>query len=393
MKKKLTRRQFLALLSTGAAGAAWLKSGLAGVKGAGNAGDIYLPLVSKPQPTATVPPPTNNHRVVRVHHSSVTNWNQSGDYWSHVDQAKTTAMVENGVKTLTGKNTVAEAWRALLPNYTAGQKIAIKVNFNNTIQGCSNTNIINALPQVVIPVIAGLISIGVAQQNIGIYDGLNRSIPPYFHDPVHAMYSQVMFYDTCHTYVGTSTNTITFSPPSGSIAAQHIAKVAEDAAYLINIPIVKNHAGAGVTLGFKNHFGTIFNPSDLHFRTFVSDEGSQYRTDYNPLVDIYKSPMIGPKTVLTIGDAIYGALGSQDVAPTTWPNTFGDYPKSLFFAIDPVAIDSVMADFLDAEYGNLVNSTRYLELAEAAGLGMYDHVDNPLANPAYTRLDYRLVNL
>ena len=156
---------------------------------------------------------------------------------------------------------------------------------------------------------------------------------------------------------------------------------------------MKNHSGAGITLGFKNHFGTVEDPGNLHNRTFVTGQGSQYRLDYNPLVDIVKSPLIGPKTVLTIGDGIYGAWESQDITPRLWPNTFDDFPKSLFFAKDPVAIDSVMADFLDAEYGNWENSSRYLVLAQSAGLGVYEHVSNPLTNPAYAKIDYQLVNL
>jgi uncharacterized protein (DUF362 family) len=36
-------------------------------------------------------------------------------------------------------------------------------------------------------------------------------------------------------------------------------------ATLINMPIMKGgHPIAGVTLGFKNHFGTIDNPGGLH---------------------------------------------------------------------------------------------------------------------------------
>lgn len=304
-------------------------------------------------------------------------------------------MVENGIKMLTSKSTLAQAWGALLPNYQSGQRIAIKVNFNNTMApyDCgTNPPEINALPQVVMPLIAGLKSIGVAEQNIGIYDGVNRRIPPYFYNPIHAAYPGVVFYDLCHTAVGLSSQSITFSPPGGTFT-QKIAKPAEDATYLINVPIMKNHSGAGVTLGFKNHFGTVEDPGNLHIRTFVTDQGTQYSLTYNPLVDIYKSPLIGPKTILTVGDGIYGALGAQDVIPNIWPNTFEDYPKSLFFAKDPVAIDCVMADFLDAEYGNWENSSNYLLLAQSAGLGVFDHVSDPLSNPSYTKLDYQLINL
>ncbi len=402
MKKKLTRRQFLlAMLSAGAAGITFTKTGQ--VLGA-DGPKVFLPLISggqgtpeptpdptpNPTPGPTLPPPGGS-RVVRVHHSTVTNWTGSGSYWDTVDQAKVTAMVSAGVRALTGKATVAEAWQAILPNYVAGQGIAIKPNFNNTMAG-DLSSLSNPLPRLFLAMIGGLVSINVRQQDIWIYDGVNRRIPSYFYTPVHSAYPNVKFYDADHIPVTLGLNArITFSPPGAGSFTQRIADPAAAAQYLINVPIMRNHSGAGVTLGFKNHFGTVEDPGNLHTRTFVTDQGTQYRLDYNPLVDIMKSPLIGPKTILTLGDGIFGALGQQDSAPQVWVNTFEDYPKSLFFAKDPVAIDCVMADFLDAEWGNYQNSSRYLVLADQAGLGTYEHVANPLANPSYTQIDYQLI--
>ncbi|NMB68017.1 MAG: DUF362 domain-containing protein [Chloroflexi bacterium] len=414
MKKKLTRRQFLlAMLSAGAAGITFTKTGQ--VLGA-DGSKVFLPFISGPQgtpeptpeptpnptpiptpsptPNPTLPPPGGS-RVVRVHSNTVTDWTGSGNYWDHVSQDRVNAMVNEGVCGLTGKATSAEAWRAILPNYVAGQGIAIKANFNNTMDpyGCSNPSPeINPLPQIAIPVIEGLKSIGVLETNICFYDGVGRRIPDYFYSPIHSTFPEVLFYDACHLPVELSNGYINFYPPTGTMPSQKIAKPAEDANYLINIPDVKNHYNAGITLGFKNHFGTIQHPGDLHTRTFVTNEGTEYRLDYNPLVDINKSPLIGSKTVLTLGNGIFGSLGNQSAIPNIWPNTFGDYPKSLFFAKDPVAIDCVMADFLDAEWGNYQNSSRYLELAEQAGLGIFEHVVNPLANPnGYTKIDYKVI--
>ena len=168
---------------------------------------------------------------------------------------------------------------------------------------------------------------------------------------------------------------------------QKIPDQAARAKYLINVPIMRSHSSAGVTLGFKNHFGSIDNPWGFH-------QLGEIFSIPSVLKDLYKSSWFGPKTILTLGDGIFGALGQQDSAPQVWVNTFEDYPKSLFFARDPVAIDSVMADFLDAERGgNPEGSTDYLVLAQAAGLGHYDHVANPLTNPNYTNIDYQVIEL
>lgn len=402
MARKISRRQFLlSLFGAGAAGLAWSKTRGAPFSVESAGGDtIYLPFVSKSSPTPT-PPPTSGHGVVHVHHASVSSWNgSSGDYWNYVSQAKTNQMVEQGIIHLTGISTIASAWRSLLPIYQAGQGIAIKVNFNNTISaGCSAAPTeINALPQLANAVIAGLKSMGVAESDIWIYDGVNRSIPSYFYNIVHTPYNGVKFYDKCHipvTHASTDPSaTVSFSPPAGvpQPAAEKIADVLVNARYLINMPIMKNHSCAGITLGFKNHFGTIDNPGGLHNHAFYNDScGGGAYSNYSPLVDIYKNANIRNKTVLTVGDGIFGALGAEDARPSFW-TTFNDQiPQSLFFATDPVAIDSVMADFLRAEWGYPAGSDDYLELARDAGLGVYEKGD-PWGS-GYSLIDYLKVNL
>lgn len=381
------------MLSAGAAGITLTKTGK--VLGA-DGPKVFLPLISggqetpeptpdptpDPTPEPTLPPPGSS-RVVRVHHSTVTNWTGSGNYWDTVDQAKVTAMVSAGVRALTGKATVAEAWQAILPNYVAGEGIAIKANFNNTMDGDLPT-LSNPIPHIFLPVLQGLVTRGVRQQDIWFYD-VSRRIPSYFYTPIHNAYPNIKFYDQNHEAITYTLNAqVSIPAPGGGVVVQNIPDQLARAKYLINAPIMRNHSSAGVTLGFKNHFGSIHHPWGFH-------ELGQIYSIPSVLRDLYKSPYIGPKTILTLGDGIFGALGQQDSAPQVWVNTFGDYPKSLFFAKDPVAIDCVMADFLDAEWGNLEGSTDYLVLSHAAGLGTYEHVANPLANPNYTKIDYQLI--
>ena len=114
------------------------------------------------------------------------------------------------------------------------------------------------------------------------------------------------------------------------------------ARYLINMPIMKRHGKAGVSLAFKNHFGSIDNVLGVH--PYVS-LGLYTDSDYHPLVDLYRNPHIGAKTILTVGDGLFSA-GDQEAPPTTWTTFGGRVPNSLFFATDPVAVDCVMCDFL-----------------------------------------------
>jgi uncharacterized protein (DUF362 family) len=199
-----------------------------------------------------------------------------------------------------------------------------------------------------------------------------------------------------------STAKITFSPPAGIPMPpdEYIPQLLLDASYLINMPILKNHSCAGVTLSFKNHFGTINNPGGMHEWVFLGYGcvGSYFGTTYSPLVDIYKNANISSKTILTIADALFACKGQEDLAPSTW-STFNDHvPNSLLFATDPVAIDCVLCDLLAAEPGAgvMANADNYLQLAHAASpsLGVYERGD-PWASggSGYSLIDYRKIEL
>jgi hypothetical protein len=350
-------------------------------------------------------------KVVHIHstQTQATNWDFGSDYYGrHVDQDVVDDMVDRGVMELTGTSSIAQAWQVLLPDYVPGKAIAIKVNFNNAPGHCTHdceTDCedwqlkIDALINPINAVTQGLKQMGVVETDIWVYDATpGREIPGRFTS--RCQYSGVQFFDTsCNNpaqFESDDPNAyVTFSPPTGIPVppAQKITDVLIDAAYLINIPILKKHMGAGVSLSFKNHFGSIDDCAPLH--DWISDIwGSNYSDTYNPMVDMYLNPHIANKTILTIGDGLFGDRRSNVDKPTPW-DTFGEHaPNSLFFATDPVAIDSVMCDFLHIESydgGIYSMSDDYLKLAEAAGLGTYERGD-PWGS-GYTRIDYDKIEI
>lgn len=363
----------------------------------------YLPLVMRGESTATPSPPTatsvpptatpfpstptavpsplpGTSRVVHVHAPSATYWDGSSNYYyNYVNQSVVNNMVDRGVMALTGTSTRADAWRALIPNYSGGI-VAIKVNFNNSQWG----NLINALIHPVNAVIQGLLEIGVPAQKILVYDA-TRAIPDYFRNG--CLYSGVQFYDR---YNASFAVQVSFSRPG--IPAEYLASAVVDAAYLINIPIMKGHSITGVTLGFKNHLGTINNPLGLH--DYIDPMwGQYYDPNYNPMVDIYLTSHIRNKTVLVLGDGLFGSRDNTNSVPTRW-TTFGNqFPNSLFFSRDPVAVDCVMYDLLAAEGCPYTwdEAADYLRLAAAAGLGVYERGD-PWGS-GYARIEYIKITL
>lgn len=338
----------------------------------------YLPCMAH----SYIGPPFRG-KVVHVHSDSATDWAGESDYWNHVDQGVVNEMVDQGLMELTQAPSVADAWRALIPAYHPGEKIAIKVNFNNTRDCRSTAPRIDALMHPINALASGLAQIGVAAEDICVYDAV-RALPDRFlADDLHG----VSFFDsagsrsapTCtfryeagFSYEPESRITF-YPPPDVMMPEEHVTDVLMDATYLINMPIMKGgHGYAGVTLGFKNHFGTIDSCAELHTGIDVLNP-PPYWTDYNPLVDLMRSPLIGGKTVLTIGDGLFAAKDFQE-PPEPWITFGNQVPNSLFFAKDPVAIDCVMHDFLAAELGTDVpeRANNYLRLAAEAGLGIFE---------------------
>jgi hypothetical protein len=173
------------------------------------------------------------------------------------------------------------------------------------------------------------------------------------------------------------------------IRDQVVTDVLADADYLINMPITKRHSLAGMTLGYKNHFGTIHNCSDLH--SYVQPNSSVFSEQYNPMVEYMSTPHFR-KTVLTIADCLYGCQQSQYGTPQPWQSFSGRSPATILVATDPVAIDCVQRDLLIREAPRATDpkAEAYLKLADQAGQGVYE------ATPPqwqYQLIDYRPLEL
>jgi hypothetical protein len=166
------------------------------------------------------------HRVVHAHSDAATYWDYAtGWYGDYVSQAIVDEMTDQGVMALTNTVTPADAWRALIPIYTAGQKVAIKINLNNA--DCSDSDqVIDALPQPINAVIRGLKAIGVAENDIWVYDVTNGwhsgEMPARLVNVVTALYPNVQFHSnagSCSIALGySSSERIHFNVPAGKPA-------------------------------------------------------------------------------------------------------------------------------------------------------------------------------
>lgn len=353
---------------------------------------------------------TSPHRVVSVHHSGATNWDFQCSYGpcpayygddTFVDQNIVDQMFNRGLQSLTSTNSTNAAWQAILPAYQAGEIVAIKVNFNDSIMGGGisgygdNDSYVDALAQVVNSVITGLKNRGFLENNIRVFDS-SRYIPDRFRALIH--YKNIRYYDGYgngadvqkSTFVSSELSApINFSKSGYPATTHKISDVLVESDYLINIPIMKRHDGSGITLALKNHLGSIngFTSGDHSMHDYCYLNGSKYTSISNPIVDINLNNNIKDKTVLVIGDALYGGRQSNNIPPQRWRSFNNDSPNMLFFAVDPVAVDSVMFDYLEREGYVDPTSEDIMIVAANEGLGVHERWNND-TDREYSTIDY-----
>lgn len=336
--------------------------------------------------------PVPGSRVVQVHDPAATFWEGEGYYGDHVDQDRVDRMLDEGIKALTGEARLPAAWRKILPGYEPGRKIAIKINLNNS----HSAHHIDALAQPVNAIVSGLKSLGVQDSDVWVIEP-SMPIPPRVGDPILRLHPGVLLWDPF--WANSYGHPVTFESGDPALRVEHrhaeltesrLPDLLAGVDYFINLPILKGHHGAGVTLSFKNLFGLVQGISRFHPYTYLSSE--DWSEEASPLLDLGAHELLRKRTALIVGDALFGHPTDNMGVPPVW-RTFGDaYPGSLFLATDPVAVDSVLFDVLHAEAPKRDEAQRYLHRAMDLDLGVHDHWSSP-EEKSYTLIDFVEVDM
>ena len=314
-------------------------------------------------------------RVAWIHNPDATDENcnnTTGDYWyedGNTDQDVVNDMLSEGLQKLTGTSSDAAAWDALFHyfnqnhskgdvGYTAGEKIVIKINFNGVSQGKRN---INTSPQICYSVLDQLINtVGVAESDIHIGDPNIQFDTPHW-DKCHSAFPNVIYWGpggNGRTKVVGSATDVLFASDGGK--QNKLPQSYLDASYMINIPVLKKHHRAGISIGAKLHFGSVtpFNSNgafDWHYSLPCPNGGADVSNGeygvYRCFVDIMGHKDLGGKTLIYVVDGLWSSI-NWGHPPIKWDMTpfNGDWPSSLFLSQDPVAIDAVCYDFLSTEF-------------------------------------------
>ena len=319
-------------------------------------------------------------------------WNEEN---SDLDVIKN--MYSIGLQGLTDETSDYEAWDALFKyfnnehgfgevGYQLGEKIAIKININNCWLERSYWNEDNdrdASPYVIKALLRQLIDVvGVAEEDITVYDASRKMYHWFYYrtyyesypalNPV-AEFPNVHFEDARGTWEGRdkvepSNQKIYF----GDGLVRTLPTCVTEAKYLINMPLLKRHPiNYGVTFSAKNLFGT-FIESVPEIHTY--HESGMIMGNPTPLIDLLSHEQLGGKTLLYIGDGLFATKKDHKTIAKFKMEPFkNDWTNSLFFSQDPIAMDSVMYDFLYTEGTNPIEgSQNYLHQGAEPPSNTYD---------------------
>jgi sugar lactone lactonase YvrE len=343
-------------------------------------------------------------RVVWVHDANAVNQNcvvdAAGHGWflrENNNQAVIDDMVSAALRNLTGQTSDRAAWDAIFRyhnatrgkgtvGYTRGEKVFIKINATSAYAGNFNPSDLTPYAFVsetsvgtVLTVLRQLVGVvGVDQGDIYVGDPL-KHIYKHLYDVWHGEFPNVHYLDNSgysnlgrEPVVPSTTAVIHYSdrgailrtnvwsdnyPGDNPVYQDNLYTIFRDAEYMINIPMLKGHKRAGVTMFAKNHFGsqTRGDASHLHNGLVAPTEMPNVSRGgyglYRVQVDIMGHSLLGKKNLFYLLDALWATDYELDV-PIKWQMApfANTYMASVFASLDPVAIESVGYDFLRSEF-------------------------------------------
>jgi uncharacterized protein (DUF362 family) len=297
-------------------------------------------------------------------------------------------MLDQGMMELTHAPSVEEAWRELVE---PGDVVGIKLN------PVGRPAVISS-PELTRAIIARLERVGIPKKDIVAYDRYGREFeaagfPGWLPEGVRwtsgspvspkiqldmGGYEEDVYMEMPLIHPAYLSD---YNLDDPHLRRSYVAKfVTREVNKIINVPLLKHHQSAGVTMALKNmSHGFVNNVSRSHASTTANACGLFIPA----VVDL---PVIREKVVLNILDGVkaayHGGPGTT-VQHYTWAH------RTMYFATDPVALDKVGWKAIDAkrveagrapialmkpdEHSRWLNGqVEHIELASNFGLGVFD---------------------
>jgi hypothetical protein len=328
-------------------------------------------------------------RVVWVWNPDATNENCVPNKWGdayfldkNCNQDVVDGMLANAILQLTGAPSEESAWDGIFHyfnqhhdkgdvGYTSGEKIFIKINAVHAWTTKNDGSILNddsygnvdTSPQAVLAMLRQLVNkAGVPQENIYIGD-------PYTHIFNHCLAKWRADFPNIHymdksglagreKYKASSEYAMHFSDHGSvlSVTEDKFFTVMEDADYLLDIPAMKGHRWGGVTFFGKNFFGTNTRSGADHMHPGLHrvDYDTPLRGEYGMyrvFVDLLGHKDLGGKILVYFMDALWSCSYEHEPPVKFQMAPFNnDWMSSIMLSLDPLAIESVCLDILQAEF-------------------------------------------
>lgn len=328
-------------------------------------------------------------RVVWAWNPDATNENCVPNKWGdgyfldkNCNQNVVDAMLADALQQLTGAASEQDAWEAVFRyfnrthgkgdvGYADGETIFIKVNAvhawttnkDGSIRNDDGYGNVDTSPQAILAMLRQLVyKAGVPQENIYIGD-------PYTHlfkhclekwraDFPRAHYLDKSGLNGCEKYTADPKPAMYFSDKGTVLktTTDSYFTAMENADYLLNIPAMKGHRWGGVTFFGKNFFGanTRSGADHMHAGLHRQDYNLPLRSDYGMyrvFVDLLGHEKLGGKSLLYFMDALW-ACSYEHEPPVKFKSApfNNDWTSSILLSLDPLAIESVCLDILQAEF-------------------------------------------
>ncbi|ODS33459.1 MAG: hypothetical protein SCARUB_01431 [Candidatus Scalindua rubra] len=260
-------------------------------------------------------------------------------------------VIDNSLIKITDTNKPLDAWRKL---FSEKDIVGIKLNCLAGRRFSPHVEIIEA-------VINGLRSAGVKEGNIIIFERFSKELKD-------AGFNIRKNKDGLKCFGTDELPASGYdSQPQviGSVGSCFSQIVSSYCTAIVNVPVLKDHDLAGVSIGMKNFFGIIHNPNKYH-------DGN-----CNPYIaDLNTHPYIKDKLRLIICDAL---TAQYNGGPAFKPQWAWDY-RGILVGIDPVALDLIGTQIIeekrkDVNLPSLKEAGRepkYIKTAAKLGLGVDD---------------------
>lgn len=296
-------------------------------------------------------------------------------------------MMAQGMRTLTGAATTADAWRTF---FVPADVVGIKVNCGGY------PNVVSAY-EIVAETVRQLTAVGVPISQIYLYERFQNQLDEVNYAPHVPEGLQIVAAERANRYTDNSG----YDPETYLEAnlfgeedtrSNMMRLVSQRLTKIINIPNMKDHGATGVTGCLKNvAYGSFSNVARTHQR------GKSHT--YSVVGTLASIEPLRSRTVLQIMDGLRGVWHGGPFART---RRYVFYPRQIMFGTDPVAIDRLLLDIIDnkrREEGALsiwdrspgslrLDDTRardadpnvniiirepgHVEFASSLGLGVYD---------------------